>query len=190
MTDINMQMANLNISPTAESKVCPLCAAFHCKSKRDEYDELRRRVEGWADQLASYEADDAEFILHNLYDTYAEMVRINRNTRALQTSDAARSDIVRYHGMSYASFATHFREHAPTREARNVQKNDAIEKLYAKHLALMEKQLKNFEETNEDADLKRYNELIKSVKLLNDVSVSSRFSSFHTGAGPRKSIHK
>ena len=141
-------------------------------------------METWEETLRNHERDDAEFMLRKSYDQYVCMVANSRSSREQQTCEKDKQDIVRYHSISYETFADHFiKPHRPTREIRNIEKNDAIESMYSQHLTLMQKCLKD----GKESDIETYNSLAKTLKILNDVSVSPRFLSFHT---VRKNIHK
>ena len=183
MTTIHHQLA---APPGVGSRKCYLCEASDVTKKK--YDELRRRMESWDDAFRNHEQNDVEFTMRKSYNQYVNMVSNSRSSREQQACDRDKQDIVRYHTMSYETFAAHFCEpHHPTRETRNVQKNDAIEHIYAKHLALMDKYLDAYAREGKESDLKCYNDLAKIMKNINDVSVSPRFVSFHT---VRKNIHK
>lgn len=174
--------------PGVKKHKCPLCDAMDVK--KTKYDELRRRIAAWEDQLRYHEKDDAAFTLEKCYNQYICMVADSRSAQQQQSCAKDKKDIVRYHTMSPDTFAQHFLEpHLPTREIRNVQKNDAIESLYSTHLELMHEALRQYKAERKESDLKSYSELAKTMRVLNDVSVSPRFLPFHT-VPVRKSIHK
>lgn len=203
MSDIQTQLRNLGSSSdsggtgtepptTTTGRRCPLCVAAN--PQRAEYDALRLRMAAWAERLADHEAGaDSAFALRSVYDEYVEMVVHSKNAREQQRTAAERKDVVRYHSISYATFAEHFTApHNPTRDARNIAKNDAIEAIYARHLKFIERYAAAFDaENNEDreSDYRFYSKLIKDAKALNDISVSARFLPYH-GTSVRKSIHK
>lgn len=183
MTTIENQVA----APSATVfKRCRLCDAMD--PTKPKFDELRRRILQWEDQVRNHEKHDLDFILRKCFDHYVSMVATSRASIEQQTCEKDRQDIVRYHTMSYESFAEHLsKPHRPTRESRNVQKNDRIETLYTTQLKCMKKYLNAFEREGKDADLETYTALVKSLKSMNDISVSPRYLSFHT---VRRSIHK
>lgn len=177
----------LSAPPSAVSfKKCAICEGMD--PSKSKFDELRRRALQWEDQMRNHEAEDVDFVLRKAFDQYVNMVATSRASREQQSCEKERRDVVRYHSMSYETFADHFRApHRPTRESRNVEKNDAVENLYTTHLKMMAIALDRFKREGKEGDLKTYNELAKTLKTLNDVSVSARFLPFHT---VRKSIHK
>lgn len=192
MSDIQTQLRNVGSSEAERPRRCPLCVAAN--PQRAEYDVLRARMAAWADRLADHEAGaDSAFALHSIHDEYVEMVLNSKNAREQQRTAAERKDVVRYHSVSYPTFAEHFTQpHNPTRDSRNVAKNDAIEAIYARHLQMIDRYAASFDQENNEereSDYRFYSKLIKDAKMLNDISVSARFLPYH-GTSVRKSIHK
>lgn len=178
MTDIETQLRHAN--PAERPRRCPLCVASNPKIAK--FDELRKRMENWITRLDTHESgEDSLHTMRSIHDEYAEMVYNSQLDRDHQMTDADRKDVVVYNSMSYASFAEHFtKPHNPTRESRNTEKNDAIEALYATHLQLTGKYAKLVNNSDNPDDFKKYSQLIRDMKTVNDISISPRFLSFHS----------
>ncbi len=183
MTDIATQLRQASSSSSSSGdrpRRCLLCRASNPKIAK--FDELRNRMENWITRLDKYEAGaDSYSTLKNIHDEYAEMVYNSQHARDHQMSTSDRKDVVVYSSMSYDHFAEHFTQpHNPTRESRNTQKNDAIEALYARHLILAEKHARLLDTSDNPDDFKKYSQLIRDMKTMNEISVSPRFLPFHS----------